>query len=204
MIHFKYRKTRTMAYLIDGFDAPLERAGSMSRIPREGVCIDQEKGGKAGNATLEVGLSNPILEAGFEIICSPTSNEGSLAAVKSALQVCQVELHPFFIYGHDGQTPLTEQVMIPTPTPPSVLLLFALHLPHGPCPSPNPFHTHLLTMSENIKMTLSVCVCVCLFVCVCVWCMCGVCVWCMCGVCVCGVCVGCVYVCAYVCASFKC
>ena len=111
MIHFKYRKTRTMALLIDGFDAPLERTGSMSRIPREGVCVDHEKGSKAANATLEVGLGNPILEAGFEIICAPTSVDGSLDAIKCALQVCQVELHPFFIYGHDGQSPLTQQVL---------------------------------------------------------------------------------------------
>ncbi|KAL5474914.1 hypothetical protein EMCRGX_G026941 [Ephydatia muelleri] len=109
MIHFKYRKTRTMALLIDGFDAPLERTSTMSRIPREGVCVDTEKGQKAVNATLEVGLGNPILEAGFEIICAPTSVEGRLDAIKCALQVCQVELHPFFIYGHDGQSPMTQQ-----------------------------------------------------------------------------------------------
>ena len=62
-----------------------------------------------GDAALEVGLHNPILEAGFEIICSPTEI-GGLQAIKKTLQVCQVELHPFFIYGHDAKTPLTEQV----------------------------------------------------------------------------------------------
>ena len=63
------------------------------------------------DATLEVGLNNPILEAGFEIICSPTSG-GGLQAIKKTLQVCQVELHPFFIYGHDAKAPLTQQVSI--------------------------------------------------------------------------------------------
>lgn len=67
-----------------------------------------------GSATLEVGLNNPILEAGFEIICSPTSDPGSLEAVRKSLQVCQVELHPFFIYGHDGRAPLSPQVGIYT------------------------------------------------------------------------------------------
>lgn len=62
-----------------------------------------------GDATLEVGLNNPILEAGFEIICSPTARP-DLHAIKKTLQVCQVELHPFFIYGHDAKAPLTEQV----------------------------------------------------------------------------------------------
>ena len=62
-----------------------------------------------GDATLEVGLHNPILEAGFEIICSATEF-GSLQAIKKTLQVCQVELHPFFIYGHDAKNKLTEQV----------------------------------------------------------------------------------------------
>ena len=62
------------------------------------------------NATLEVGLNNPILEAGFEIICSPTSDPGSLEAVRRTLQVCQVELHPFFIYSHDGKSSLSQQV----------------------------------------------------------------------------------------------
>ena len=65
---------------------------------------------KLAEATLEVGLNNPILEAGFEIICAPTSVAGGLEAVKKTLQVCQVELHPFFIYGHNGKAPLTSQV----------------------------------------------------------------------------------------------
>lgn len=64
-----------------------------------------------GDATLEVGLNNPILEAGFEIICSPTA-QSDLQAIKKTLQVCQVELHPFFIYGHDAKAPLTEQVCV--------------------------------------------------------------------------------------------
>ena len=63
-----------------------------------------------GMATLEVGLNNPLLEAGFEIICAPTSERGSLDAVKKTLQVCQVELHPFFVYGHDGKKALDVQV----------------------------------------------------------------------------------------------
>ena len=63
-----------------------------------------------GAATLEVGLNNPILEAGFEIICSPTSSPGSLEAVRKTLQVCQVELHPFFVYGYDGKGPMNQQV----------------------------------------------------------------------------------------------
>ena len=63
-----------------------------------------------GSATLEVGLNNPILEAGFEIICSPTPLPGNLDAVKKTLQVCQVELHLFFIYGHDARAPLSPQV----------------------------------------------------------------------------------------------
>ncbi len=63
-----------------------------------------------GSATLEVGLNNPILEAGFEIICAPTTTEESLEAVRKTLQVCQVELHPFFVYAHDGKNALTDQV----------------------------------------------------------------------------------------------
>lgn len=63
-----------------------------------------------GAAILEVGLNNPILEAGFEIISSPTSSPGPLTAIKETLQVCQVELHPFFVYGHDGKSPLNSQV----------------------------------------------------------------------------------------------
>ena len=141
MIHFKYRKTRTMALLIDGFDAPLERTSTMSRIPREGVCVDTEKGQKAVNATLEVGLGNPILEAGFEIICAPTSVEGRLDAIKCALQVCQVELHPFFIYGHDGQSPMTQQVFC-SPLPPPLLSSF---LP-SPLPSSPPLLLLLLLL----------------------------------------------------------
>ena len=63
-----------------------------------------------GAATLEVGLNNPILEAGFEIICAPTSMPGNLDAVRKTLQVCQVELHPFFVYGYDGKGPMNKQV----------------------------------------------------------------------------------------------
>ena len=66
-----------------------------------------------GNATLEVGLNNPILEAGFEIICAPTSEPTSLDSVKKTLQVCQVELHPFFVYGHNGKVALDVQVGVP-------------------------------------------------------------------------------------------
>ena len=55
-------------------------------------------------------LNNPILEGGFEIICSPSTSPGNLDGVRKALQVCQVELHPFFICGHDGKAPLNSQV----------------------------------------------------------------------------------------------
>ena len=55
-------------------------------------------------------LNNPILEGGFEIICSPSTSPGSLDGVRRSLQVCQVELHPFFVCGHDGKAPLNSQV----------------------------------------------------------------------------------------------
>ena len=75
------------------------------------ICISASKSDPAlGAATLEVGLNNPILEAGFEIICSPTSTRGSLEAVRKTLQVCQVELHPFFVYGYNGKGPMNQQV----------------------------------------------------------------------------------------------
>jgi len=61
-------------------------------------------------AVLEVGLNNPILEAGFEVICAPTSDPGNMDAVRKTLQVCQVQLHQFFIYGHDARGPLDTQV----------------------------------------------------------------------------------------------
>ena len=81
------------------------------RIPSEAIrtelpTIDP----KLAEATLEVGLNNPILEAGFEIICSPTSVAGTLEAIRKTLQVCQVELHPFFVWGHDGKAALNSQV----------------------------------------------------------------------------------------------
>ena len=56
-----------------------------------------------GTATVEVGLNNPILKAGFEIICSPLAELGNVEVVKKTLQVCQVELHPFFVYSQDGK-----------------------------------------------------------------------------------------------------
>ena len=62
--------------------------------------------------SLPLRLNNPILEAGFEIICSPSTAGGSLEAVKKTLQVCQVELHPFFVSGHDGKSPLNSQVHV--------------------------------------------------------------------------------------------
>lgn len=84
---------------------------SFTRIPRESICITSTRNDPAlGAATLEVGLNNPILEAGFEIICSPTSSPGTLDAVRKTLQVCQVELHPFFVYGYDGKGPMNQQV----------------------------------------------------------------------------------------------
>ena len=77
----------------------------------ESVCVWVSGGDPAlGTATLEVGLNNPILEAGFEIICSPTAEPGNVEAVRKTLQVCQVELHPFFVYGHDGKAGLSRQV----------------------------------------------------------------------------------------------
>ena len=85
----------------------------LTRIPRETIVIDSSVTDPAlGAATLEVGLNNPILEAGFEIICSPTSEINSLDAIKKTLQVCQVELHPFFVYGHDGKAPLNSLVCV--------------------------------------------------------------------------------------------
>ncbi len=81
-----------------------------TRTP-ESIRLDSSGSDPAvGAAILEVGLNNPILEAGFEIISSPTSKPTSLSSIKETLQVCQVELHPFFIYGHDGRTPLSAQV----------------------------------------------------------------------------------------------
>ena len=114
MIHFKYKKNRVISHVVDGYDITTTKHSQdyvLTRIPRESICV-----GIAGsdpalvNATLEVGLNNPILEAGFEIICSPTSDPGSLEAVRRTLQVCQVELHPFFIYSHDGKSSLSQQV----------------------------------------------------------------------------------------------
>ena len=61
-----------------------------------------------GMATLEVSLNNTILEAGFEIICSPTAEPENVEVVRKTLQGCQVELHPFFVYGHDGKAGLIE------------------------------------------------------------------------------------------------
>ncbi len=85
----------------------------LSRVPQENLRVDSKALDPAlGSATLEVGLDNPILEAGFEIICSPTSAPGSLDAVRKTLQVCQVELHPFFVFGHDAKAPLNPQVFI--------------------------------------------------------------------------------------------
>ncbi len=83
----------------------------LTRIPRDNVCVNEAATDPAfGSATLEVGLNNPILEAGFEIICAPTTTEDNLEAVRKTLQVCQVELHPFFVYAHDGKKALTDQV----------------------------------------------------------------------------------------------
>ena len=114
MIHFKYKKHRVMSHMRDGYDLatdrPVTQALSFHRIPREGLCLNGPGVDTTlGDATLEVGLNNAILEAGFEIICSPTSVSG-VDAIKRALQVCQVELHPFFIYGHDTRSTLSEQV----------------------------------------------------------------------------------------------
>ena len=33
----------------------------------------------------------------------PRQSRVTFEAVKKTLQVCQVELHPFFVYGHDGK-----------------------------------------------------------------------------------------------------
>ena len=78
----------------------------------ESVCLWVSGGDSAlGTATLEVSLNNPILEAGFEIICSPTAEPGNVEAVRKTLQVCQVELHPFFVYSHDGKAGLSRQVI---------------------------------------------------------------------------------------------
>ena len=30
--------------------------------------------------------------------------------MRKTLQVCQVELHPFFVYGYDGKGPMSQQV----------------------------------------------------------------------------------------------
>ena len=89
----------------------------LTRIPRETVCVDNTATDPDfGSATLEVGLNNPILESGFEIICAPTTLAGdkNLEAVRKTLQVCQVELHPFFVYAHDGKSRLSEQVRVVT------------------------------------------------------------------------------------------
>ena len=115
MIHFKYKKHRILSHTIDGFDFPTsatrQHDNSLSRIPSDALRTElSSMDPKLAEATLEVGLNNPILEAGFEIICSPTSSSGDLSAIRKALQVCQVELHPFFVCGHDGKSPLTSQV----------------------------------------------------------------------------------------------
>ena len=114
MIHFKYKRNRVITHVVDGYDITTTKHPQdfvLTRIPRESICVGVSGSDPAlMNATLEVGLNNPILEAGFEIICSPTSDPGSLEAVRRTLQVCQVELHPFFIYSHDGKAPLNQQV----------------------------------------------------------------------------------------------
>lgn len=114
MIHFKHKKHRILSHTIDGFDFPTsatrQHDNSLSRIPSDALRTElSSMDPKLAEATLEVGLNNPILEAGFEIICSPTSTSGDLSAIRKALQVCQVELHPFFVCGHDGKSPLTSQ-----------------------------------------------------------------------------------------------
>ena len=116
MIHFKYKKHRIISHVKDGYDLttdkPVAHSLPLSRIPRESICMTGVVSDSSlGDATLEVGLNNAILEAGFEIICSPTVGP-QLEAIRKTLQVCQVELHPFFIYGHDARSPLTEQVRI--------------------------------------------------------------------------------------------
>ena len=70
---------------------PLTQDFLLARIPREHICVDKLAADPAiGTATLEVGLNNPILESGFEIICAPTTVDKSMEAVKKTLQVCQV------------------------------------------------------------------------------------------------------------------
>lgn len=113
MIHFKYKKHRVMSHVVDGYDMPAGRHSHdfvLTRIPRESIVLGSPGVDPSiGAATLEVGINNPLLEAGFEIICAPTSERGSLDATKKTLQVCQVELHPFFVYGHDGKAALDVQ-----------------------------------------------------------------------------------------------
>ena len=106
-----------LSHTIDGFDFPTvnQHDHSLSRIPSEAIRTElhiPSVDPKLAEATLEVGLNNPILEAGFEIICAPTSVMGSLDAVRKTLQICQVELHPFFVFGHEAKSVLNSQVHV--------------------------------------------------------------------------------------------
>ena len=110
---FSFSLSFSLSSLLSSFPFPSTPQESFTRIPRDSISVASTKNDPAmGAATLEVGLNNPILEAGFEIICSPTSSPGSLEAVRKTLQVCQVELHPFFVYGYDGKGPLNHQVSV--------------------------------------------------------------------------------------------
>ena len=111
MIHFKYSRKRYVRRMIDGFDAVSHKDFSMSgpMIRQEDLMIKNHR--VEAGTVLEVGMSNPLLESGLELICAPSYSE-RLKSINEVLDLCKLELHPFIIYAIECSRGLSKEVSV--------------------------------------------------------------------------------------------
>ena len=111
MIHFKHSRKRYVRHMVDGFDSVSHKDYTVSgpMIRQDDLMIRNH--GMEANTVLEVGMSNPLLESGLELI-SASSNSERLKSINQVLDLCKLELHPFIIYAIDCRSGLSKQVSI--------------------------------------------------------------------------------------------
>ena len=108
MIHFKYNRKRYVRRMVDGFDAVAHNVSGPT-IRQDDLMIKNH--GMEADTVLEVGMSNPLLESGLELI-SVSSYSDHLKSTNQVLDLCKLELHPFIIYAIDCSKGLSKEVSI--------------------------------------------------------------------------------------------
>ena len=111
MIHFKYSRKRYVRRMVDGFDSVSHKDYSVSgpTIRQDDLMVKNH--GMEADTVLEIGMSNPLLESGLELISASSYGE-HLKSINQVLDLCKLELHPFIIYAIDCSRGLSKEVSI--------------------------------------------------------------------------------------------